>query len=713
MGWRRRIFGLGIFLGGSCVGEPLVDLDPFPVHADARARVLLSGGIRTGDVVWDRLSLGDIPFTTWENLWRGHPSMDTFRRSDSRTAHPTTQGVRLRPLATNAASRTLVLLDQLPLNDPFGGWVYTQHLFLRAWDEVRLASAGRAALWGSPGFGGVVLLQPAARADTGSYLTGAVGSQDRREIEGGASFALSEAIDASIQLRQVEDQGFFTLGPEDRGPIDSRANLSLWSAKFRVGSSIENQTPTFGENRTGNFAWEAGWRGWGEKRGNGTLISKNRTDANDVWFKWSAGNAGGRFSGSIFRQWRRFENVFSSATPDRQRESPALDQFGIPAFSTGGSIIWESEARARTPSQDSIRPPVIQIGADTREARAVVRERYLFTDGILTRLREAGGKQHSSGIFGHTRRTLQDGRWEIGMMMRLDHHRLRDGFRRETVIDSGEKIREEHHTDRRFHELSANAELRWHPSTSQFYHLALHRGHRLPTLNELYRPYRVRNDIVEANPDLRPERGVGIQVGGNWHSTEKLNLSVAVWYQALDRMVANVVLAEGPGTDPVVGFIPAGGTGAQRLPVSGNHAYGAEWQLSGRVTERMDIQLTFATSRTRFGKASKVPEFGGDSFPLSPRHQFRGHAILELHPTVRAGVAARIQSRAMEDGGRAELPSMATADLHLSWSPSYHTQLQVLIENVFDSEIVTAQASDGLRSIGATRNLMIRMTVVF
>ncbi|HEU4969295.1 Plug domain-containing protein, partial [Sphingomonas sp.] len=49
--------------------------------------------------------------------------LQQFRRSDSRSANPTSQGVTLRGLGGNAASRALLILDGVPQADPFGGWV--------------------------------------------------------------------------------------------------------------------------------------------------------------------------------------------------------------------------------------------------------------------------------------------------------------------------------------------------------------------------------------------------------------------------------------------------------------------------------------------------------------------------------------------------------------------------------------------------------------
>src|SRR5688572_16398798 len=61
---------------------------------------------------------------TVDDLLRQIPGFSLFRRSSSRVANPTTQGVTLRGIAPSGVSRSLVLLDGVPLNDPFGGWVY-------------------------------------------------------------------------------------------------------------------------------------------------------------------------------------------------------------------------------------------------------------------------------------------------------------------------------------------------------------------------------------------------------------------------------------------------------------------------------------------------------------------------------------------------------------------------------------------------------------
>src|SRR4051794_19029206 len=60
---------------------------------------------------------------TLDDVLRQSVGFSIFRRSSSRNANPTTQGVSLRGVGASGASRSVVMCDDIPLNDPFGGWV--------------------------------------------------------------------------------------------------------------------------------------------------------------------------------------------------------------------------------------------------------------------------------------------------------------------------------------------------------------------------------------------------------------------------------------------------------------------------------------------------------------------------------------------------------------------------------------------------------------
>ena len=91
-----------------------------------------------------------------DDLLRYTPGFSLFRRSSSRTANPTTQGVTLRGASGSGASRTLVLTDGVPLNDPFGSWVYWNHVPQAAIDRVEVLRGTTGDLYGAEALGGVV-----------------------------------------------------------------------------------------------------------------------------------------------------------------------------------------------------------------------------------------------------------------------------------------------------------------------------------------------------------------------------------------------------------------------------------------------------------------------------------------------------------------------------------------------------------------------------
>ncbi|MCC5833128.1 MAG: TonB-dependent receptor [Opitutales bacterium] len=677
----------------SLADEPVFDLEPLVVRGDPRAQVVGISGERPGDASWTTVELDQTAFASWEALWRQQASFDTFRRSDSRSAHPTTQGMRLRPVGTNAASRSLVLMDGLPLNDPFGGWVYTQHLPRHGWQSQSLASGGRAAAWGSPGYGGIMLLQRVHPSGLDSVWMSEYGSQGRWATEAGTAFGIGDQSTLAVQAAWSEDPGFHVLHAPDRGAIDTRSGVDLLSGSIRWAG-----------DQTDGVDWEIGWHGWREDRINGTSLSTNQKDAHDLYVQGNQSLGSGELHLSLFRQWRNFRNLFSSAATDRNSEIPALEQFSVPAFSSGGALVWENETNSGHR---------YQLGTDFRENRATVRERFFYVNGALTRQREAGGVQRMAGAFWQPQWRPEDSNWEWHGLIRLDRYQFRDGFRRETEPATDTTLRDETATRRSGTELSAYLEARWQPVPEAQLNAGMHRGHRLPTLNELYRPYRVRNDIVEANPDLGPERVWGVDFGGWWQIAPQLRLSTQIWHQWLDHMVTNVLVVEGPSSDPLFGFVPANGSGSQRQAVSGNRAYGSEWTLSGSLNTQLDWYLSAAWNRTRFGASETDPSLEGRPFPLSAGRNLRLGGLWSLNEQLQLGLQSRWQGRADEDSGRGSLPAYGLVDVQLNWQMQPSVELQVQLENLFDTTVVTAVSSDGLESVGAPRNLNLSLRYRF
>src|SRR5436853_1311640 len=93
---------------------------------------------------------------TLDDTLRQVPGFTLFRRSGSRTANPTSQGVSLRGVGASGASRAVVLVDGVPLNDPFGGWIYWNRVPRTSLNSIEVLRGGASSLYGSDALGGVI-----------------------------------------------------------------------------------------------------------------------------------------------------------------------------------------------------------------------------------------------------------------------------------------------------------------------------------------------------------------------------------------------------------------------------------------------------------------------------------------------------------------------------------------------------------------------------
>ena len=105
-------------------------------------------------------SLRSTAGVTFDDQLRQLPGVELFRRSSSLVANPSSQGISLRALGSTSASRTLVTEDDVPLNDPLGGWIHWQEQPELSIKDVELVRGGASDLYGSSAIGGVVNIIP-------------------------------------------------------------------------------------------------------------------------------------------------------------------------------------------------------------------------------------------------------------------------------------------------------------------------------------------------------------------------------------------------------------------------------------------------------------------------------------------------------------------------------------------------------------------------
>ncbi|MCB2059903.1 MAG: TonB-dependent receptor [Novosphingobium sp.] len=438
-----------------------------------------------------------------------------FRRSDSRSSNPSAQGVTLRALGGNATSRALVLLDGVPMADPFFGYMPLSAIVPERLRSVRVTRGGGTGAFGSGAVAGTIELTSADAKALG-LLNGSALVNDRGESELSATLAPELGRGFVIaNARWDRGKGFWTTPAADRVPASARARYDSWSASLRavapLNDAVELQVSglVFEDHRTLRFE--------------GADSTSSGQDASVRL----VGRGEWQFDALAYVQARDFSNIVISST----RFVRVLDQRRTPSTGLGGKL--------------ELRPPVgedhvMRLGADLRITDGELQEEpYSAFTGLLTERRRAGGRNSDLGFF------LEDD-WTLGPVVltagaRADRWTVKEGFYR-AVDAAGAIVTDEIHPDRTGWDASFRGGAVFHAGDGLSLRVAAYSGVRLPTLNELYRPFVVFPVTTNANAALRNEKLRGFEAGLDFTLSEAVRLSVTAFDNKVKNAIANVTL---------------------------------------------------------------------------------------------------------------------------------------------------------------------------
>ncbi len=673
--------------------------------------------------VFDSAAVRNAPTATLDSVLRAVPSFSLFRRSDSLTANPTTQGVSLRGLGPSGASRSLVLLDGVPLNDPFGGWVNWSQIPRDAVARVEVIPGGGATAWGDAALGGVlqVFLQPAQteqividRPPTpiawGSRGTAQMSAEvgDFATRRGSVIVNRPAGRNGVVQIlaEDFATNGFSIVAPERRGSID----VPAWSRHRSFGARWREAVST-------NTEVSVTVRGFEEFRGNGTPYQRNGTRSKFASVQ-GAGQPSPNFTWSAvaYAQQQTYASTFSAINSTRTAEAPASDQFAVPATALGASWTgtWVHRDGATT-----------GFGLDGRTVHGETRENYNFSGGDFTRQRIAGGTQDFGGVFVvHQQPLLPTVRLTLGA--RVDDWRDENGHRTERVRSTGAVTRADQYDAHTDTELSPSLGLVWTPTRSWRLKSSAQQAFRRPTLNELYRPFRQGANVTEANANLSTEHVTSAEAGIEWmlwpnksapadrtrepglgarqRTHPRLTLGATAFWNDLHDAVTNVTVARGPGTFPLFGALPAGGVGRERLNIDRVEVQGAELSAVWTPASSLSVTAAYLYDDATVRRATIAPALVGKRLPEVPRH------ATSLGVTWQAPLQLTVTSRLRwigrqfdDDENTLRLGETLVADLGVTRPLTKHLTLFLNVENAGDARIETARSADGVVNVGTPR----------
>ena len=592
---------------------------------------------------------------TVDDALRQVPGFSLFRRSGSRTANPTAQGISLRGLGASGASRAIVLLDGTPLNDPFGGWIYWSRVPRAAIDRIEVLRGGASDLYGSSALGGVVNIITRRPETSALSLEISYGNQFTPDA---SLYLVGRKGDwtTSLVAQSFRTDGYILVERSERGLVDTAAGSRNSTMKLSVERAL-------GENRK-LFASASFF---GESRANGTPLQTNRTHIRQFtlggdWSVEPVGFLSARFYGGT----QVFDQNFSAVSADRNTESLTRVQ-RVPVQVFGLAAQWTRGTRTLGSSHS------LAAGVEANQVRGASDE-IAFTAGRASSFVDASGRQATVAVyFGDVIKV--NSRLFISAAARLDHWRNYAAFTASRPLTTPGSTTTTQFLDRTENAFSPRLSLLYKLTPGVYLTGSITRAFRAPTLNEMYRSFRVGNVLTLANENLRAERSTGGEAGVSVRSPDaNFGLRGTIFWAEVSEPVANVTLSVTPGLIT-----------RRRLNLGRTRSRGLEVETEARFQKFWNLTAGYLFADAALVRFPANTALEGLMIPQVARHQFTFQMRYANPSLVTVGLQGRAASSQFDDDQNLfRLAPYFTLDLFVSRRMTRNVETFVAMENLFN-----------------------------
>lgn len=573
----------------------------------------------------------------------------------SRYNHPTAQFVSIRGLGTR---RALVLLDGVPLNDGFGGWI-NWGLVPDRIERVEIIPGGGSNLYGTWAMGGIInIISQSDQPKTGvsSELSGGL---LRTHIQSVRTQYGNDRTGLTLSYRHFDTAGFLTVPAYQRGPVDTPVGSEHQQFTGRVSHELTPQTVA---TLSGTY--------YTEDRSFGTPFSQGARTIGSVSFglKGDVG-AGGVWEVKTFAQWQTFRNQSGRVLP-----SPLIRQFDrldrlqtIPSNDVGGMAQWAAPLFSFSR---------IVVGGDARAILAQSEEVLVPSQTpLVTR-----GKQVGIGTFGE---------WIIEP---FDALVLTAGARWDWWKNFGGSRTAESGTTS---ETQDNTASMVNPKFSLLYRFndrvriggSVYQAFRAPTLNELYRDFSSSGFTFLSNDRLEPER----LTGGEVKIEVELLLHGLLGFRATGHydVIKDQIL-----------FVTQGPTSVVRRNIGEGRSVGTEVELRGRLNDLLYITVGYSFVDSVITSFPDNPSREGLRIPNVSRHQVTAGLTVGRPDVAQLTLQGRYLSRQFaDDVNRQPIADFIVLDMALRKRITSWAEFFIDGENLTDRRYIATQTG-GLKTLG-------------
>jgi len=539
-----------------------------------------------------------------DEVLRHVPGFTLFRRTGSRAANPTTQGASLRGVGGSGAGRAVVLDDGIPLNDAFGGWVYWGRVPRAAIERAEVLRGGASSLYGSGALTGVVQVFRRAGHEALAEGEASYGSQGTHDVSlfarGGRGHWVSR-----LAAESFGTEGYAAVDAREAGPVDTPVDSRHLSLDLTVERAPAGAPRVFARGAL-----------YSEDRRNGTPLQRNDTELRTLALGVDGPLGGGEAVARAHLGHQRFDQSFTAIAEDRRSERLTREQT-VPSDWGGIAAHWTR------PLGES---HVLLAGGEAIEVRGRSDETVFAAGGLSQAV--GGGRQRSLGLFVQET-ALVGSRLSLSTGIRLDRWVSFDG---RSGPPGAPAL-----PDRAETALSPRVSALYRASSRVSVTSSAYGAFRAPTLNELYRAFRVGNVVTLANAGLGAERLWGAEAGVLAAPSNVVSARATLFWMEVDDTVANVTLTVTPSL-----------VTRQRRNLGGIRSRGAEVEAEARPAAGLAVSAAWLLAGAHVLSFPEDPTLEGLRIPQVPRHQ----ASLRLRfETARGGAAAqgRWSSRQFED----------------------------------------------------------------
>jgi outer membrane receptor protein involved in Fe transport len=575
-----------------------------------------------------------------------------FRRSGSRTANPTTQGISLRGTGASGASRALMLFDGIPLNDPFGGWIYWGRVPRESVGQVEVVRGGASYLYGGTALGGVINVL--GRAPETSSLSTEL-SYGNQQTPSGSLFGNVARGKWTISLgaELSNTDGYIIVAEDERGAIDTPAASRYSVANLKLERQLGEAGSMFVRGEI-----------FGESRANGTPLQTNRTHLRQL----SAGahfetTDFGSFDFRLYGGTQIFDQNFSAVAANRNSETLTRVQ-RVPSQAVGTLFQWSRVVGAKH---------TLVAGMDAREVRGASDE-LAYVQNRPTFFVGAGGRERTFGVFGEDFFRVNS-RFLVTAGARFDRWREFAALSTTRPVNGAQPATTQLFPDRTETAFSPHVSLMYAPSARVSFTVLFTRAFRPATLNELYRSFRVGDVVTLANENLRAERQTGGEAGARFYLfNQRLDSRVTIFWTEITRPIANVTLSVTPALIT-----------RQRQNLGRTRSRGIEIESEARLNRNWAISGGYLLANATVLEFPANTTLEGLRIPQVPKHQ----ATVQVRYANPSLITLALQARAGgeqfdDDQNRFPLDRYFTIDAIASRRLTPNFDLFVAAENLFN-----------------------------